>query len=143
MSNLVKHAEYELRILSGIGANGMHDAMSRHILEMVKMFDQGGYSCISTGYAMSVLTLLLRFEPIRPLTGDTSVHSSSSPGFFHNQRCSCVFKEVDGKAYDIEGKVFKEPDGRCYTNSESRVYIEFPYTPKQELRVLSGIGGTS
>lgn len=37
-----------------------------------------------------------------------------------------------GKAYDINGKVFKESDGCCYTNKDSRVYIDFPYTPKTE-----------
>ncbi len=27
--------------------------------------------------------------------------------------------------------IFREPDGACYTSFESRVPIEFPYTPER------------
>jgi len=43
-----------------------------------------------------------------------------------------VFKDADGRAYDIDGRVFREPNGCCYTSSDSRVYITFPYRPKTE-----------
>ena len=42
------------------------------------------------------------------------------------------FKDEDGKAYDIKGRIFREPSGCCYTNKNSRVYITFPYSPKSE-----------
>ena len=60
-----------------------------------------------------------------------------------------MFKEGDGQAYDIDGKVFWEWFGRplledeegypgfdtfksYYTGRESRVPVTFPYTPSKE-----------
>jgi len=43
-----------------------------------------------------------------------------------------VFKDETGEAYDINGKVFREPSGSCYTSFESRVPVTFPYTPTTE-----------
>ena len=52
---------------------------------------------------------------------------------YQNKRFSRVFKEgKDGQAYDMQGKVFVEPDGCSYTSRDSRVYIEFPYVPHTE-----------
>ena len=53
--------------------------------------------------------------------------------------CSHVFKDKEG-SYDIDGKVFYDwytgDDGEkyksYYTCKESRVKVEFPYTPKTE-----------
>jgi hypothetical protein len=52
---------------------------------------------------------------------------------YQNKRFSRVFKEgKDGQAYDMQGKVFVEPNGASYTSRDSRVYIEFPYVPHTE-----------
>jgi hypothetical protein len=78
---------------------------------------------------------LAMFEPIVPLTGEDWEWHEPSPGVFQNIRCSRVFKQADrfnGQAYDIEGRVFREPTGACYTGAESCVPVAFPYTPKTE-----------
>jgi len=51
---------------------------------------------------------------------------------WQNNRVGHVFKEADGRVYDGEGRIFREPDGCCYASKDSRVYIEFPYTPVHE-----------
>lgn len=38
-----------------------------------------------------------------------------------------MFKEKDGTAYNIEGKVFSDDGEVWYTNGDSRVNITFPY----------------
>jgi hypothetical protein len=75
---------------------------------------------------------LASFEPLVPLTGKDFEWNEVSEGMWQNNRCSHVFKGPDGKAYDINGKIFREPNGSCYTNIDSRVFIDFPYTPKRE-----------
>jgi hypothetical protein len=74
---------------------------------------------------------LLRYEPLGPLTGEPDEWVDH--GYcMQNNRCSHVFKQADrfdGQAYDIQGKVFREPSGACYTCSDSFVPITFPYTP--------------
>ena len=48
-------------------------------------------------------------------------------------RCGRVFKEkATGRVYDIDGRVFRDATG-CFTNSESRVEVTFPYVPKTEI----------
>lgn len=76
------------------------------------------------------------FSPITPLTGDDSewVDQDYGSGFTcrQNKRCPYVFMDEDGRPYNMRGKVFRTPSGACYTNKDSRVYFEFPYTPKTE-----------
>jgi len=136
MANLLKHAEHELKLLGG-DDDGMQSVMNKHILEMVRVFGDEGHSGFSASYAVNLLEKLLRFEPLKPLTGeddewnDVSEHGGGVMKW-QNKRCSHVFKDVDGRAYDIEGKIFREPDGSCYPGKGSSVDITFPYTPKRE-----------
>jgi hypothetical protein len=97
----------------------------------VALFASHGHSGRSAGYAISLITPLLKQEPVGPLRGTDDEWVEVSNGLFQNRRCSHVFKE-NGEAYDIDGKIFEEEDGCCYTNRESRVPVQFPYVPKRE-----------
>ena len=134
MSNLKTYAIDELTRIGMYGSGDkMNDMMCDHILKMVDVFAEEGHSGFSAGYAISILQKLLRFEPLSPLTGEDDEWCEVSDGLFQNKRLSRVFKNgKDGQAFDIDGKVFVEPDGVSYTNRDSRVYIEFPYIPKTE-----------
>jgi hypothetical protein len=133
--SLVSHAEHELKLLSDGEPDEMQQMMNKHILEMVKMFAEEGHSGFSASYAVGILEKLLRYEPLKPLTGDDSEWVKLEYGddmMWQNKRCSHVFKGADGRAYDSQGRIFREPNGNCYQSSGSRVYIEFPYTPTTE-----------
>lgn len=134
MSNYKNYAIDELTRIGMYGSGDkMNDMMCDHILKMVDVFAEEGHSGFSAGYAISILQKLLRFEPLSPLTGEDDEWCEVSDGLFQNKRLSRVFKNgKDGQAFDIDGKVFVEPDGVSYTNRDSRVYIEFPYIPKTE-----------
>lgn len=140
MSNITEYAEAELKRI-GMGADTedeMNKAMHDHIIKMVETFADEGHSGFSASYAISILTKLLNWEPITPLTGEDDEwmeideQTAGRTGMFQNKRCGRVFKE-DGKAYDIEGKVFRNPQGHTYTNFNSRTPVTFPYTPTTEI----------
>lgn len=140
-SGLETFAERELdRIETDEDDGGMQEMMNTHILRMVRTFAREGHSGFSAGYAVSILAKLLRYEPLGPLTGDDSewndIGDMSGEPMWQNNRCSHVFKGADGRAYDIDGRVFIEPDGYGFTGQGSRVFIAFPYTPsRQEIPV--------
>ena len=132
---------YAINELTRIGmynsGDEMNDAMCEHILKMVDVFAEEGHSGFSANYAINILKKLLRFEPLSPLTGEddewNDVSEYSGYEHYQNKRLSRVFKKgKDGQAYDIQGKVFVEPDGVTYTSRDSCVDIEFHYTPKTE-----------
>jgi hypothetical protein len=75
----------------------------------------------------------MRFEPLTPLTGEDNEWNQIKDNLYQNRRSPRVFKE-DGQAYDIDGIVFRDPDGCYVTNKDSRVNITFPYTPVTEIR---------
>lgn len=138
-SNLVSHAKRELALLALIDpGDEMQAQMNAHLVKIVRMFAEEGHSGFSASYATSVLEKLLRFEPLKPLTGEPEewVEVGAAMGgepCWQNNRCSHVFKDETG-AYDINGIVWREPDGGCFTNFESRVPVTFPYTPATEYR---------
>lgn len=109
----------------------MQALMNSRLKELVLLFSTHGHSGFSAPWAVGCLEKLLRFEPLRPLTGEDSEWTEVTDGYWQNKRCSRVFKGSDGRAYDIGGRVFRDSLG-CYTNGNSRVYITFPYTPTTE-----------
>ena len=95
-----------------------------------------GHSGYSNGIVVSIFEKLARSEPLGPLTGADDEwgevgHAHGEP-YWQNKRCSHVFKEKGGRAYDIDAVIFREPSGACFTSRDSRRYITFPYTPKRE-----------
>ena len=130
--NLLNHANREL---PPDGDDEMQTLMNQGLRELILVFSTHGHSGFSAAYARHSLDLLLQFKPLRPLTGEPSEWVEVSKGVMQNNRCGTVFKQsdrFDGQAYDIDGKVFREPGGACYTNSDSFVPVVFPYTPKTE-----------
>lgn len=136
------HAEHEL-FLIGLGPDctGINKSMRDHILHMVDEFADEGHSGFSASYAIGILEKLLKFEPVTPLTGRDDEWMEIHEGTFQNKRCGRVFKDKDGNAYDINGRVFyeeytDEEDGETrksyFTCYESRTPVTFPYTPKTE-----------
>lgn len=129
--NLLAHADLELPKAD----DEMQSLMNTQLKELILVFSTHGHSGFSASYAVSALEKLLRFKPLGPLTGDDSEWTEVYDGVFQNKRCSHVFKQADrfnGQAYDINGRVFREPSGACFTSGDSFVPITFPYTPSTE-----------
>jgi hypothetical protein len=149
MSNYIRHALTEFRAAGFVDEKGkycdeMQEAICNNVLKLLEVFDEEGHSGSTAYYAINMFSTLAKFEPIVPLTGEDWEWTELDYGEdikYQNKRCSRVFMDSNGKAYDIDGKVFWEwytdSEGvkhkTHYTCSESRVYIDFPYTPKTEV----------
>lgn len=129
MSNLELHARKEMEIAGLFGKDSDYDGMlGDAVMKMIKVFSDEGHSGMSAGMAISIFQKVASFEPLSPLTGVDDEWMEIGNDTFQNVRCSHVFKNGDG-AYDIEGKIFRRPDGTCFTSFESRTPVSFPYTP--------------
>jgi hypothetical protein len=142
MSNLLSHAERELDLIGLTEDDEYNGAMRKHILHMVKEFADEGHSGFSAPYAIQLLSKLMSYKPLAPLTGEDSewfevTEYSNGGKLYQNNRLSSLFKDADSFCYDIDGKVFwewfKDEDGNAvktyYTSRDSRVEVTFPYTP--------------
>lgn len=143
MSNYHSHAMNEFRAAGWIDDQGkycdeMQEAICNHVMKLLEVFDGEGHSGSTAPYTINMFEKLAKFEPLVPLTGKDWEWVDTGHGL-QNKRCSHVFKDEDGRAYDINGKIFWEWSGTkedafksYYTCRESRVYVEFPYVPKRE-----------
>lgn len=144
-SNIVLHAERELASSLSPSADEMDRLMAEQVIELLTLFSKHGHSGFSAPYAIGMFTKLANYEPLGPLIGDDSEWSDVSDfggedsyTIYQNQRASHVFKHVYNDktkadyAYDINGKVFRESTGGCYTSGDSKVEVTFPYTPHTE-----------
>lgn len=134
-SNLIKHAKVELAAI-GYDLNdteeGPNKWMMESVLELIRVFSKQGHSGFSAPECISLFTKLASFKPLCPLKGTDDEWCEVSENLWQNKRYSAVFKNEKDEAYDINGKVFIEPDGMSYTSNKSVVFITFPYTPKTE-----------
>lgn len=101
------------------------------VMELVKVFSSQGHSGMSAPLVLKLFSTVASWKPLSALQGTDDEWTEISDGLYQNKRCSRVFKGPEG-AYDMGGKVFRDPDGCCYTNRDSRVAVTFPYTPKTE-----------
>lgn len=142
MSNLVNFAKDEFARIPLPEDSEIDIAMRNHIIHMIDEFSKEDHSGFSANYAISLLTRLLSFKPLTPLTGEDDEWVDVGDDTLQNKRYSAVFKNTKtGKSYNIEGKVFwewyvdKETGERFksyYTCRESRIDVEFPYVVPSE-----------
>ena len=141
MSNLIKHAEEEFKRAGYIPLHeeqedGPNAWIQENVIELLKVFSEQGHSGFSAPYCINLFAKLAKFELLTPLTGeddewnDVTSHVMDQTPTWQNKRCHSVFKTEEG-AYDIDGIVFRQPNGCCYTTAKSRVPVTFPYMPKK------------
>lgn len=132
MSNIEDFARNELQRAGLFDKDSDYGGMMGDaVMKLIKVFDEEGHSGFSAGMAISIFEKIARFQPLTPLTGADDEWFECGEGCFQNKRAPSVFKE-NGEAYDIDGKIFREPSGACFTGKGSRVSVTFPYTPKRE-----------
>jgi len=73
MSNLHKHAMMEFKAAGWLNDDGeyldeMQEAICRHVLALLDVFDDEGHSGSSAPYAINLFKTLAMFEPVAPLT---------------------------------------------------------------------------
>lgn len=127
-TSIVRHVRREV---------GMVDTdVVQNLVDVTRVFCLEGYSGGAAPIAISMLSKVLAWEPLAPLTGDDDewddMSACSGSPLWQNKRCSRVFKKADGTCFDVQGIVFVDKSGVSWTSRESCVPVTFPYTPKTE-----------
>lgn len=144
--NLIKFSEDELnRLLLDCKSSdelNTQTAINKSILDIVKVFSDQHFTGTTASYCLEILNRLLNYKPLTPLTGDGSEWEDisqygASDTCYQNKRYPAVFKDRDGKAYDVESKIFSDDNGHTwYTSKDSREYIDFPYDVPDKPKLL-------
>ena len=136
MSNLLKHAERELKFIGYDGKDEYNNMAKAAIMELLTTFANQGHSGFSANYIVNLFNKLAKYETLSPLTGnddewnDVSDMSGDRKTLFQNNRDGRVFKNDDG-AFFTEAIIWTESGESSYTNKDSNSYIKsFPFTPK-------------
>lgn len=95
-SNLVSHA---VRELDAIGCEEGDFTGRKEVLDLVKVFASQGHSGSSASWVIAVLTRLLRFEALGPLTDDPEEWHEVGEGLWQSRRQSDAFSKDGGKTY--------------------------------------------
>ena len=136
MSNLLKHAERELKLIGYDGKDEYNNMAKAAIMELLTTFANQGHSGFSANYIVNLFNKLAKYETLSPLKGnddewnDVSDMSGDRKTLFQNNRDGRVFKNDDG-AFFTEAIIWTESGESSYTNKDSNRYIKsFPFTPK-------------
>lgn len=137
---LVDHARAELaQMMAGDEADR---AMAADALALVELFAQQGHSGCSANACRRIFDRLAQYKPLGPLTGAPEewvhVHDRDGLPVYQNRRRSSVFREGDGRPYDMDAVVFRDRSGglfQCRQSMEMGV-VAFPYDPPDEARVV-------
>lgn len=135
MAGLVEFAEGELNLLLKSCKDSeslkTQKAVNDDILDIIKLFSSQGHSGFSAGYSLNILKRLLDYKPLSAITGDEDEWEqlNYSPDLaYQNKRCPSLFRDADGKVYNVEARIFSDDNGHTWYNcKESREYVELPY----------------
>jgi hypothetical protein len=128
---LIEYAEAELAKVD-LEYDGM---IKDAVLDIIKLFAGQGHSGGSAAITIAVVSKLMQFQPLTPLTGEDDEWTEVQYGTWQNKRCSSVFKDAE-RAWDID-----QPTTGLHPQWPT---IVFPYTPGQDafVRRASKIGGS-
>jgi len=104
MSNLVSHAERELKLAGMFDKDSDYGgALGKAVLRTVKSFSKEHFSGMSAGICIQLLEKLLRFENLTPITDDPKdwidrTEESGCP-IWQSKRNSELFSTDGGKTY--------------------------------------------
>lgn len=134
MSELLEYAKKEL---DRIKSDEYFSMINTDVLALVEVFEKQDHSGLSASITRNRFARLANFLPLTPLTGEESEWGTPA-GKNQNNRCYSVFRNEDGSAYYIDGKVFSDDGGETwFTTSESAVPITFPFSvPSEPERVI-------
>lgn len=136
MSSMLEWAEEELKRYD---FDFYGDNMNNAVLEVLKTLSDQGHTNLSASIVIQFVDRLWSWKPLTPLTGEDDEWISEPKfmeGTLQNKRYSAVFKNKEtGECYDINGRIFAEPDGIKFTCRESKVLVEFPYMPPDKYPV--------
>lgn len=118
MSELLKHAKFELRTAGLFDADADYDgAIATSVVALMETFCAYGHSGESAEQTIDVFTRLVNGKPLTALTGEddewTDVSEANGSPMWQNRRCGSVFKD-NKAAWDID-------------KPGHRVPITFPY----------------
>ena len=102
-SNLLLYAKSELDLL------GVDKKDKKRILKVIKAWGSYGDSGSSHDWFLQILTSLLRFKPLTPLTSDPSEWYEVGSGIWQNMR--------DGEMFSING-------GKTWSNRIERNWVD-------------------
>lgn len=114
MSNLVDHAEYELRRAGMFDADSDYDGLlGQAVLKLVKAFAGQGHSGMSARRTLQLFNIVANFKTLTPITSDPAewndVSAMSGEPMWQNRRASSCFSKDGGKThYDLDAN-----DGRA------------------------------
>lgn len=100
MSNLVRHAEDEMRIAGLYDKDADYGGMIPDaVLKCVKAFADEGHSGASAGLTISILERVLRFQTLTPINSDPKYWVEVSDGLWQSTRDPSYFSKDGGKTF--------------------------------------------
>lgn len=104
MSNLVEHAERELKIAGLFDEDSDYGGMlGTAVLDLVKVFAEQGHSGFSAGMAIGVFTRLAQYDNLTPLTDNPEDWVEVADSLWQNRRKSSAFSTDGGRTYKVNG----------------------------------------
>lgn len=116
MSNLVKHAKYELELAGLFDKDSDYNGMiGEAVLELVKAFAKQGHSGFSANWTLDIFDKVARFKPLTPIgkSKDEWLDQSEASGepMWQNKRRGSTFSRDGGKTwYDIDDPKLNKGD---------------------------------
>lgn len=134
--SMVEFAENELKLLldtcTDEEAKNVQKVINKDILDIIKLFSEQGHSGFSAHYSMNILKRLMDYKPLSPITDNENEWTKldyDNDLAFQCKRCPSLFKDSDGRVYNVEGRIFSDDSGHTwYTNGNSRIYVTLPYS---------------
>lgn len=104
MSNLIKHAEYELRLAGLFDKDSDYGGdLGRAVMQLIEVFSAQEHSGFSAARTLQLFNRVAKFKTLLPIGKTKDEWMEVGEGLWQNKRQYSVFSKDGGKTwYDID-----------------------------------------
>jgi len=99
MSNLIKHAEFELKLAKLDKSETYGDLIYISMIELISKFSKQNHSGCSAAIVIELFNKLASYENLEPLGITPDEWQEASKGVWQNRRASHIFSEDEGNTW--------------------------------------------
>lgn len=108
--------------------DGPNQWIQENVFDVLKLIGSQGHSGSSIPYMTQFVSNFMMFTSVVPCEDKEEQWVKIDNDLYQHSLCGSLFKSKN-ISYTLDGYIFREPSGCCYTSGKSKKVVQLPFNP--------------